>query len=68
MNSGIIMGQLCTAGDHLWSLLMSSAAEDQFLTSKKADYINGEIIKIDGGEVVKNSGEFNFLTNIPFYR
>ena len=27
-----------------------------------------EIVKIDGGEVVKNSGEFNFLTNIPFYR
>ena len=39
-----------------------------YLTSSDADYINGEIIKIDGGEVIKNSGEFNFITNIPFYR
>lgn len=38
-----------------------------FLTSKQADYINGQIINIDGGEEVKNSGEFNFITNIPFY-
>ena len=39
-----------------------------FLTSNKADYINGTIIKIDGGEWVKNQGEFSFLTNMPFYK
>ena len=39
-----------------------------FLTSNKADYINGEIFNIDGGEWIKNQGEFSFLTNMPFYK
>ena len=38
-----------------------------YLTSNKANYINGEIVRIDGGELNKNSGEFNFITNIPYW-
>ena len=38
-----------------------------FLTSENADYINGSIIRIDGGELNQNSGEFNFITNIPYW-
>ena len=39
-----------------------------FLTNNDcADYINGTVIRIDGGEYNQNSGQFNFITNIPFW-
>jgi NAD(P)-dependent dehydrogenase (short-subunit alcohol dehydrogenase family) len=37
-----------------------------YLTSHHADYINGTVIRIDGGELNANSGEFNFLRYVPF--
>jgi len=52
-------GRMCNPNE------ISSLAK--YLTSDSADYINGEIIKIDGGEWIKNQGEFSFLTNIPYY-
>lgn len=43
-------------GDHLE--LANLAA---FLLSDQSQYINGEVITIDGGEWLKGAGEFNFL-------
>jgi NAD(P)-dependent dehydrogenase (short-subunit alcohol dehydrogenase family) len=43
-------------GDHLE--LANLAA---YLVSDQSQYINGEIITIDGGEWLKGAGEFNFL-------
>ena len=36
-----------------------------YLISDFSAYINGEVITIDGGEWVKNAGQFNNLENIP---
>jgi len=52
-------GRMCNP-DEISNLAM-------FLTSEYAGYINGEIVRIDGGELNKNSGEFNFITNIPYW-
>tara|TARA_Y100000591_G_scaffold21075_2_gene15608 strand:+ start:6133 stop:7011 length:879 start_codon:yes stop_codon:yes gene_type:complete len=35
-----------------------------FVTSDYMNWMTGQIINLDGGEVVGNSGEFNFLRNI----
>ena len=36
-----------------------------YLVSDFADFINGEIVTIDGGEWLKGAGEFNFLDSVP---
>ena len=43
-------------GDH--SELANLSA---FLISDHSQYINGEVVTIDGGEWLKGAGEFNFL-------
>ena len=35
-----------------------------YLTSDYSNWMTGQIINLDGGEVVGNSGEFNFLNNL----
>lgn len=35
-----------------------------FLVSDNADYINGEVVTIDGGEWLSGAGEFNMLTDM----
>lgn len=35
-----------------------------YLTSDYSNWLTGQIINLDGGEVVGNSGEFNFLNNL----
>lgn len=39
-----------------------------FLVSDAADWIRGEVVTLDGGEWVRNAGEFNFLLdeNVPW--
>ena len=36
-----------------------------YLLSDYSDYINGEIITIDGAEWIHNAGQFNKLDKIP---
>ena len=35
-----------------------------YLISDSADYINGEVVTIDGGEWLNAGGEFNILSNL----
>ena len=36
-----------------------------YLLSDYSDYINGEIITIDGGEWISKAGQFNMLSKVP---
>ncbi|MEG0915706.1 MAG: SDR family oxidoreductase, partial [Myroides sp.] len=36
-----------------------------YLVSDFSQYINGEVVTIDGGEWLQGAGEFNMLENIP---
>ena len=35
-----------------------------YLTSDYASWVNGEIVRFDGGETVANSGEFNMFSTV----
>ncbi len=37
-----------------------------FLTSDFSDYINGEVVTIDGGEWLNGAGQFNMLQKVPY--
>ena len=36
-----------------------------YLLADETNYINGEVITIDGGEWLQGAGEFNFLEQLP---
>ena len=36
-----------------------------YLTSDFANFINGEVVVIDGGQWLKGAGQFNFLDELP---
>ena len=53
------MNPLQRVGNH-----MELANLAAYLISDYSDYINGEVVTIDGGEWLKGAGEFNFLSQV----